>query len=400
MSDHPTPPTPPAPAPQTFTCCPGCATVFRVSAAQLALREGQVRCGHCRAVFDANDHRVSLDAPQDDDDLHDELLAGRPTVTLRGADALQPVAAPAPRPAPEDVEASKPVVEQPRRPVSEDVHAAKPVAAQAPASAPDDAKALEPVAGQSPGLAPDDAEAVPPGAAQSPGPVRDDANETQADAAVEPDAGSAATGDIAVEAAIHGDAAHAAESLPEPPTDDAPIEVEPGLRPARAEWKPRKSLRERPRLLHAGAVVLLLALLGAQALFEYRDALAAHAPFTRPILAAFCAPIGCSVGPLRDAGALSIDASDLRADPGHRGLLELSATIRNRAPYEIAWPYLELTLTDASDHVVVRRAFEPGDYAPADMGQGIAGNGEQVVRLFLDASATSQAGYRVYLFYP
>jgi predicted Zn finger-like uncharacterized protein len=401
MSDHPTPPTPPAPSPQTFTRCPGCATVFRVSAAQLALREGQVRCGHCRAVFDANDQRVSLDARQDDDGaLHDELLAGRPTVTLRGADALQPVAAPAPRPAPDDVEASKPTAAQSPGPVPEDVEAAKPPPTQALATAPDDANALEPVGGQSPGPARGDAEAPQPAAAQTPGPVRDDANQTQADAAVEPDAGSAATGDTAVEAAIAGDAAHAAQSLPEPPADGAPIEVEPGLRPARAEWKPRKSLRERPRLLHAAAVVLLLVLLGAQALFEYRDALAAHAPFTRPILAALCAPIGCSVGPLRDAGALSIDASDLRADPGHRGLLELSATIRNRAPYAIAWPYLELTLTDASDHVVVRRAFEPGDYAPADMRQGIAGNGEQVVRLFLDASATSQAGYRVYLFYP
>jgi hypothetical protein len=31
---------------------------------------------------------------------------------------------------------------------------------------------------------------------------------------------------------------------------------------------------------------------------------------------------------------------------------------------------------------------------------GIAANGEAVVRLFIDASATSQAGYRLYLFYP
>src|SRR5512132_1054820 len=45
-----------------FTRCPGCSTVFRVTAAQLALREGQVRCGRCRAVFDANAEHVSLDA--------------------------------------------------------------------------------------------------------------------------------------------------------------------------------------------------------------------------------------------------------------------------------------------------------------------------------------------------
>jgi predicted Zn finger-like uncharacterized protein len=335
MNAEAKPQTPPPPATQTFTRCPGCATVFRVSAAQLALREGQVRCGHCRAVFDANDQRVALDAPRNDDDaLPDELAAGRPTVTLRSAEALQPLAA------------------------------------------------------------------------QPPGPDVHDAASTHNVDAVERDAKVVPASDDATDLAVAGDTAQAAAPMPTPAAPateavDAPIQIEDaGLRPARAEWKPRTSLRERPRLLYAGAVVLLLAVLGAQALFEYRDVLAAHAPFTRPVLAALCVPIGCSVGPLRDAGALSIDASDLRADPGHRGLLELSATIRNRAAYPIAWPYLELTLTDASDHVVARRAFEPGDYAAADIRQGIAGNGEQVVRLFFDASETLQAGYRLYLFYP
>ena len=77
-----------------LTRCPGCRTVFRVTPEQLALREGQVRCGRCRAVFDANDQRVAVGAPPPDDfEPPDELAAGRPTVTLRNADALQPVRA-------------------------------------------------------------------------------------------------------------------------------------------------------------------------------------------------------------------------------------------------------------------------------------------------------------------
>ena len=107
-----------------------------------------------------------------------------------------------------------------------------------------------------------------------------------------------------------------------------------------------------------------------------------------------------SVAPLRDASALSIEASDLQADPAHKGLLKLTATVRNRAAYAIAYPYLELTLTDPSDAIVARRAFPPAAYAPTRVG-GIAGNGELVVTMFFDASATSQqAGYRLYLFYP
>ena len=45
-------------------------------------------------MFDANDHFVTLDivAPEEFG-ADDELLRGRPTVTLRSADALLPVAA-------------------------------------------------------------------------------------------------------------------------------------------------------------------------------------------------------------------------------------------------------------------------------------------------------------------
>jgi hypothetical protein len=36
----------------------------------------------------------------------------------------------------------------------------------------------------------------------------------------------------------------------------------------------------------------------------------------------------------------------------------------------------------------------------ADLESGIHPNTEVMVKLFIDASATTQAGYRVYLFYP
>ena len=323
---------------QVFTRCPGCATVFRVSPAQLALREGQVRCGHCRAVFDANEQRVALDAPPIDDlEVPDELAAGRPTVTLRNADALQPATM---------------NVAAPEAPVAaQAAHAADAPAADAPAT---------------------------------------DAPATDAPAAVTQIA-SAASPSPPAPATMHD-----ADTATARPVDEARPRTD------RFEWRPRKPLRERPQALYGLALVLLVAALVAQAVLEYRDALAAHMPFTRPLLEGACAVAGCTVGPARDAAALSIDASDLQADPAHRGLLKLTATLRNRASYRIAWPYLELTLTDASDRVVVRRAFAPSEYmgAAADAAHGLEGNGEALVTLFLDASETSQAGYRVYLFYP
>ena len=49
-----------------------------------------------------------------------------------------------------------------------------------------------------------------------------------------------------------------------------------------------------------------------------------------------------------------------------------------------------------------RRAFAPQEYlsGAADIESGIPGNSELNVKLFIDASATTQAGYQVYLFYP
>ena len=170
----------------------------------------------------------------------------------------------------------------------------------------------------------------------------------------------------------------------------------------RFAWdRPKKRSRSRTTVYVIAMIALTLAFVG-QLAWQYRDYLAAHVPATRPAMTRLCALVGCAVRPLREIAGLSIDASDLQADPAHKGLLVLTATVRNRAGYPVAFPHLELTLTDAQDQIVVRRALAPAEYAggTADVGAGIAGNGEVAIKLFLDASATTQSGYRVYLFYP
>ncbi|MFM8467773.1 MAG: zinc-ribbon and DUF3426 domain-containing protein [Oxalobacteraceae bacterium] len=49
------------------TCCPYCQTRFRVTAAQLELREGLVRCGACREIF--NGREYLLGEPEEIDTL-------------------------------------------------------------------------------------------------------------------------------------------------------------------------------------------------------------------------------------------------------------------------------------------------------------------------------------------
>lgn len=297
---------------QSFTRCPNCRTIFRVTPQQLALRAGQVRCGHCHAVFDGVASLLSLTPRlhQDEQGFDEEAALGPPTVTLRDARALDP-----PPPA--------------------------------PASAQRD---VEPSVG------------------------------------VEPDKGG--------EGALDAEAAYA----------------------ARFAWQEKRRRRWVPTWVYALALPLLLLLLGGQVLFHFGSAIAAYWPKTKPGLIRVCSALGCEVhalqeisgvgGCAREDCGLSIDA-DVQADPAHKGLLIVSATIRNRGPYALAYPYLELTLSDVDqqtqqDTVVVRRAFAPEEYVSgaADLDSGVPGNGEVGVKLFIDASSTAQSGYQVYLFYP
>jgi predicted Zn finger-like uncharacterized protein len=375
--------------------------VFRVTAAQLALREGQVRCGHCRAVFDANDHFVTLDvAPPDEFGADDELLRGRPTVTLRSADALLPAPAPAEPPAATHAD---------QRSATEEAQRDEPIAERSAVEAPaGEGPAPETAAAQRPAVEGAAVEgAAVEGAAVEGAAVEGAAVEGAAvEGAVAPGAGDALASAVAPqldkEAAIASEPAAESEiAMAAPATDTTPIELRDADRPQRFEWKSRKALGDQPRLYAIGILALSLAIV-VQLVLEFRDVLAAHVPATRVLLAGACRALSCSIEPLKETAALSIEASDLQADPAHRGLLVLSATIRNRASHPIAYPYLELTLTDSSERIVVRRAFAPHDYAggTVDFQQGIAANGERLVKLFIDASATQQAGYQLYLFYP
>ncbi|PHS72363.1 MAG: hypothetical protein COB22_04970 [Cycloclasticus sp.] len=39
-----------------YALCPSCLSSLQVTAEQLALKDGMIRCGHCKTVFDANDN--------------------------------------------------------------------------------------------------------------------------------------------------------------------------------------------------------------------------------------------------------------------------------------------------------------------------------------------------------
>lgn len=166
--------------------------------------------------------------------------------------------------------------------------------------------------------------------------------------------------------------------------------------PEMAEPVPR-----RPWLAAAG-IVLALALAG-QAVFFYRGDLAARHPLARQWLNAACARAGCTVPLPRVTKAVLIEASDLQlVDPARPDRIQLTATLRNHAGYDVAYPALDLVLTNATDHTLARRIFLPADYLGnnRDPRAGLAANAELTVRLTLDTGSLGAAGFRLALLAP
>jgi hypothetical protein len=115
------------------------------------------------------------------------------------------------------------------------------------------------------------------------------------------------------------------------------------------------------------AVVALVLLLAGQLFFGERAALAARAQW-RPLVAAACDVLRCSLPPWREPSAFVMLARDVIAVPERPGVLRVQASFRNDARWAQAWPALVLTLSDADNRTLGTRRFLPRDYlgdAPA-----------------------------------
>jgi predicted Zn finger-like uncharacterized protein len=175
-----------------------------------------------------------------------------------------------------------------------------------------------------------------------------------------------------------------------------------GVVPYQWQDPPAKHGSRGVRWALGAAAVLLAILLAGQALFQFRNVIAAGHPQYRPNLVAACAAIGCTIDPVRGRDEITIESHDLEADPAHQGLLILQIVLRNRASHAVAFPHLELEILDLDGQPQVRRAFAPVEYAggAADFARGMPAGAEWNVKLFLDASSVQARGYNLDLFYP
>jgi predicted Zn finger-like uncharacterized protein len=398
------------------TKCPQCGALFRVVADQLKLRGGLVRCGQCRAVFDAIGSLTYLD---------DSALAHTRTVTA----LTQPMASSTVAPTRSEPDRRSEAARHTPAKHRERIHRSEPVTRtrDGPRTRPaptTTSRALGPattlrIAPTAPATIANAAlrrAALLPAEPGSSEHTVDDAKR-RARTRREKELQAQAETEAGVPTLIAPGGREAAGSI----VDGIEVIEMPAL-PSETEFKGARATgapaaeepdfirtgKERERrgfsIIFGGGTLLLLALLVAQLAVIFRGELLARAPQTRDILVNLCGVFGCTVGWPAQVDQLAVIGSELQAIAG-TDALELTAVIRNRATFRQALPALEVTLTDSRNQPIARKVFTPADYLAAAgepssrIDEGLAGGGDYTIRIFFEARGVQPAGFLVYPFF-
>lgn len=169
------------------------------------------------------------------------------------------------------------------------------------------------------------------------------------------------------------------------------------LKPAVKPSSPRQIL-----LLKLGSVLLGLVIV-LQILYLLRIEIAARLPGTKLGLTRICAVLNCTIPLPQKIDLLSIESSEMETDPSQANIITLHALLRSRASFALAYPNIELTLTDTQENPLARRTFVPAEYISAseDEQRGFPANRESSIKLHLNTTDLKPAaGYRLFLYYP
>lgn len=347
------------------TQCPQCHTAFRVSAEQLELAAGRVRCGQCLHVFVASEH--FLDEPVADNDT--PLSPADIDFTFENSSFEMPAELFTEELTPVKIEVAEidmPVLDEPEETDEKT------------------ATTLE----SSPVLHQEhDIETSPP-AHQGPSiqsivshlPAANEAWQelhTASDTGLETGAVmESLTDDIVpsgeIVAAVE-ETAGEEQVLTSGQSTDIPGEVIPLLIETYDPSQLYPELNTAPvieRPQHTGlyslAIIALLAGFLLQGTYALRDTLARQAVL-RPLMSDFCATFDCALTLPREPDKVLLTRSEVRSHPAQNGVLLVKAGIKNQARFRQAYPILRLQFSDLDGKPLIGRDFMPEQYLPGDV---------------------------------
>ena len=153
-----------------------------------------------------------------------------------------------------------------------------------------------------------------------------------------------------------------------------------------------------PAFRRAAACALLAALLAGQIAYAFRSPLAARYPGFKSVMLDICGVAGCSVSLPHRPDLLQKVGEDVSAlDTAKPGLIQVMVTLRSGADFDLAYPALDLVLTNMNEHALARRIFLPEEYLGRgyDPRAGIPPKAEITVALELDTGDLNASGFRI-----
>jgi len=141
----------------------------------------------------------------------------------------------------------------------------------------------------------------------------------------------------------------------------------------------------------------LLVALALQIAHHWRDEIAASWRATRPLLVQWCQLASCTIEVPRRIEDIAVESTGFARIAG-ADQFRLSLVLRTRSALALAMPWVELSLTDASGSLLVRKALSPMEFRISD--PVLEPASETPMQLLLAAGTPLVTGYTVEVFYP
>lgn len=338
------------------TQCPRCSTRFRLDPAQIEAARGIVRCGNCRALFNAAQpvlpgdfaQSVSAEPPVAPPSESEQVQATPDDTsnpwTYRGVDL-------------DSLDLDTELAKLERR-----TSASEPLTAELDENPPQTSPAIvDPAQPADLRLSPVTHEhpAPPSPLSADTRPIRGELARQRSDARIEP-----AIGPVDLPAGEpHRD--ESPRAVPQQPAASSAADFDVEDEPLQLDWQPRR----KPWGRWLGwSLLILIALAGLVGQYVYYnlDELARQERY-RPWLEKICPLAGCTLPSRVDIEQIRSSNLVVRSHPDFNGALVVDAIIYNRAAFPQPFPLLEFSFADINGNQIASRSFKPGEYLSGEL---------------------------------